>query len=252
MSKLSLLQYGESGTGKSIRAAEAAAWGPVLFLDFDGRSNSVKSFYAERPDLLSKIKFETLIDFDANKPIVADKVYDIVNEINDGKIKIATLVLDSWTAWESYALNKVMATNPDNKRQKMGFGKNKTISTPAKADYLIHSNFQKTFLMQLKALPVNLIINCHLLEEYVEETGEIIRGIQATGKLVKIMPNYFDEVHRTYADRAGFQVQTKPDGKWNAKTTLIESGAKTLGTLSHLALKISNEQEALTNNNAQA
>lgn len=244
--------YGESGTGKSIRAAQAAEWGPILFLDFDGRSNSIKSFYSDRPEMLKNIQFETLIDSDPNKPTVVDKVYDIVNNISEGKIKIATLVIDSWTAWESYVLNKVITSNPENKRQKLGFGKNRVVSVPGKADYLMHSHGQKTFLMQLKALPVNLIINCHLVEKYVEETGEVIRGVQAVGELKKIMPNYFDEVHRTFADRTGFHVQIRPDGKWTAKTTINKGDGKDLTSLSHLALRISTEQGAPLNSNAQA
>jgi hypothetical protein len=236
--KVNIIQYGEAGTGKSIRAASAHVWGPVFFFDFDGKISTVFEFYKDDPETLSRIHYETFTD----APSAFAKL--VALQKDPGEIK--TIVWDSWTAWEQFYLRQVMLENPGFKRMRVNIAGG-TVTVPDQADYRIHAHCQWEFISLLTATPTNVIVNCHVQVKMDELTG-IDRGLQAAGKLSKVLPKYFMEVHRTFVRENEYAVQVKSDSDFTCNTRLRNVptngvvGAD-LSLFSTMALRASPEKE---------
>lgn len=242
---LKVLEYGETGTGKSIRAASAAAFGPLYIFDFDGKVSSVYEFYKDRPEILENISYDSYVD--GPKPVACTAAHKKLREIwetcQKGPPPYATVVFDSWTAWEQYYLSQIMDTNPAFKRMKVTPGGGITVTVPDQADYRIHAHAQSTFLPQLLSLPMNVIVICHVQAKSDEITGRIDYGIQAAGKLMKTLPKFFGEVHRTFVENGRYAVQVRSDGRFPANTRLRDIPSSgivdgDIGIFADMALKI--------------
>ena len=222
-SKLDILMYGETGTGKSIRAASAAVFGKVFIFDFDLKFDSIKHYYNDKPEILENVSYESYAD-NLETPNACTRAYqklkDIWKQVASGTCPYDTIVWDSWTEWEQMNLRQIMATNPGFKRMKANIGIG-TVTVPDQADYRIHAHLQQTFLPQLLSLPLNVIVICHIATRVDEITGGIERGVAAAGKLMKVMPKYFGETHRAFVDPSGaYRIQVRGNHQFTAKTCM--------------------------------
>lgn len=222
--KLGILEYGESGCGKSIRSALAAKWGPVYIFDLDGKIGGIHEFYKNHPELLSA-KDLSNIEYDSYRD--CDAVYSKLREIDritteTGKCPYVTIIFDSWTAWEDIVLAKIIQDNPGKDRKKMRTGPDlkHVILVPTLEDYGIHATVQTRLLLELTGLPTNLILVAHIQSRKDEVSGGREIGIQAVGKLWKLMPKYFSEVHRCFVDRGAYKVQVRADALYACNTRL--------------------------------
>lgn len=88
---------------------------------------------------------------------------------------------------------------------------------------------EEMLVMRLGALPMNVVVVCHIDERRNEVSGEILRGPFAPGRLSKrgLLCAAYQEQYHSYAgrDERGkrvFALQTTNDGMW-AATTQIEA-----------------------------
>ena len=227
--KFSLLQYGETGTGKSYRAAQAVHFGPIFIFDFDNKIQSVFEWFEDKPELLNNIHYETFADAGGSSTgclRTYAKLREMWTMVRDGKFPYSTIIWDSWTAWESLYMNQVMASNAKFERMTTQIykdeksGKTESISTPQMADYRIHAHNQQQFITELTTFPCNVIVNAHIALKEEEHTGRIERGMAAAGKLSKLLPKFFTEVHRTFVDKGQYRVQVRSDTMWPCNTRL--------------------------------
>lgn len=237
--KLNLLQYGDTGTGKTIRAASAHRWGPVYFFDFDGKLLGLKSWFEDKPEVLSKIEFDIYMDVIApgESTFAAEaalkKLNEITKDVRAGKCKYSTIVLDSWTGWEQSFLGMIVDRNNKTSRAKteVKITDDYAVQPPDMIDYRAHGQAQKEFLCRLLSLPLNVIINCHTKVSQDELTQQIDRGLAASGQLSKTLPKYFNEVHRTLVRNGKYVAQIKGDSLWPANSKLKQTDAYLEGDL---------------------
>lgn len=224
--KVQIIQFGESGTGKSIRAASAHTWGPMYIFDFDGKVSSVFEYYKDKPEVLEKIHYGT---FDNT-----GDAFKKLEEIRKDPGPYVTVVWDSWTAWEQLYMRDVMKSNPGFKRMKVNIGA-QDITVPDMADYRIHGVCQSEFIPALTSMPTNVIVNCHVQVKMDELVG-IDRGLQAVGKLSKTLPKFFPEVHRTIIKSGQYVAQIGASSDWPCKTRMknLPSGGIVTGDLDTL------------------
>ena len=220
--KLRILQYGKTGSGKSVRAASMAKYGPVYIFDFDGKIGSLSSHFVDKPEVLKNVHYDEYTD----KPgtiTACLRVYAKLNELwaqcEKGECPYATIVFDSWTSWEQIALQQIMNSNLGFNRMQVNIGGVNEL-VPSEVDYRIHAHTQWMLLPKLTALPLNVFINCHTIIRQNKLTGAIEHTLAAAGKLAETLPKYFEEVHRTVASEEGFRVQVKPSYEFACNTTL--------------------------------
>lgn len=225
--RLSLLLYGESGAGKSILATSAASlWGPTYIFDLDRKIGKVYEWYKDKPEVFKNVEFDTYTNCES----VYAKLRDIDKAIstNNGKSPYATIIFDSWTAWEEMVLEKIISDNPGKDRKKVYLDDDKNLPSaqrhavfvPTLEDYGIHSSVQSRFILELTALPLNVIVIAHIQSKQDMVLGGKEIGIQATGKLWKLLPKFFDEVHRTFIDRGSYKTQVRSDALFTCNTSL--------------------------------
>jgi len=211
--RLTLLQYGEPGSGKSIRAASLAQFGPTYIFDLDNRIASVYHYFQQtNPEILKNLEYDTYTDVKA--------AYAKLNEIANSQT-YQTVVLDSWTAWQHLIMQEIIKQNPSDKRPTIQFEQQK-IQNPMLQDYGIFSNSQHDFIIKLVSLPCNVVVNCHVGYKQDELTGAIHKGVEATGKISTVLPKYFNEFHRCFVNNGQFMVQVRENLGWPAKTMLTE------------------------------
>lgn len=223
--RLTMLRYGESGSGKSIGCSSVAAlWGPAYIFEFDRRLNALHEFYKDKPEVLKNIECDTYESAEG----VFKKLQEIDKSIADGNPKYATVIFDSWTSWEEMVLEKIIGDNPGKDRKKMFTDADAAkpqstrgiISVPTLEDYGIHKSVQTRFILELTSLPINVIVIAHIQSKVDEVMGGREVGIQAVGSLWKTLPKYFDEVHRCFTDRGAYKVQVQTGGLYTCKTML--------------------------------
>ena len=244
-----MVVYGDSGTGKSVRAATAIRWGAVEIHDFDEQTGNLQRFLAESQKLpveeLAKIRAVSYQGM-----TVDNKVNFFLNRLGElaalktaGKAPdIATLVVDSYTTFEHLFFNYLFerytpnATGFGAARQTIEVGKEE-LTLPGSMDYSVLSRALKIKVFDvLKNLGVNVILNCHE-KDFLESKGVVIKqgGPLASGQIRDLMPTEFLEVHRMFF-KQGHRVQVKPTDHYIAKTAL--PNVPTHGILSETSLKV--------------
>jgi len=227
---LKLIQYGESGSGKSVRAAQFAQFGPIYFFDFDGKMDSLRMYLsAKQPTLLDKIDYDVYRgqDLDIIERVNA-KLKAIEESIKVGKPLYATLVFDSWSAWERTYFDHLLARF--NSMGGKGWGearstvqitKDEKVILPGTADHQLKNRAFPEFVDKITSLPLNVIVNCHL--------KEVLKGpatIAASGEIAKTLPKYFNEFHYLYSTALGqYKVRIKPNDEFLANSSRTDVGS---------------------------
>jgi hypothetical protein len=221
---LKLLQYGESGAGKTVRACRFAAYGPLYVFDFDGKFEPTKKFLkAKFPDLVGNIAHDTYRGADAD---VINRVNTKLKEIESGKSGIATVVFDSWTQWEmtyfEYLMSKFTSFGGKGwgeSRATVLLSPEQKIIMPGTADHQLKNKAFAEFIDRVTSLPVNIIINCHL---QVPAKGPAT--IAASGAIARTIPKYFHEWHYLYSSGGFWKVRVQANDDFLANTTRTDVG----------------------------
>lgn len=226
-----LLQYGDSGVGKSVRASDAAQFGPVEIHNFDAQSNLQRYLAHANPGRLSQIR---VISYSGKSNVAkidsfVSRIRDLVKLNETGKKPdIATLVIDSYTAFETYYVEyltgkyKPSPTAFGSPRTEFDVGTEECI-IPGSMDYSVLSVAMKKETDRWKNAGINIIVNAHEKDPLESRNVIIKQGtVKAAGQLRDFLPAEFDEVHRLFIDgnTGAHRVQAKPTRLYLAKTAL--------------------------------
>lgn len=227
---LRLIQYGESGVGKTVRASEAARWGKVEYHDFDDQTQNLAAYLmAKHPDRVDRIEIISYAGLtDAEKWAKFDKR---LTELADSETDVKTLVIDSYTRFEHIYFNFLASVyNPPTggygtPRKNIKTGKDDTLVLPGTNDYAILAAAVKKLTGRLKDLKINIIVNAHVREPSPGNKGEAGKPgcLAASGQIRAFLPTEFTEYHRLYVDNYGKRrVQAQTAMGYSAKTALTD------------------------------
>ena len=214
--RLKLVQYGESKAGKSFRAATAAQWGPVLFLDFDGNMSRTATDFATHPDR-EKMTFVSLNPFSDGKE-AEQQIRKLLDELvaEADKPRFATIVIDTWTSWERIVMNALLGPAAQ--------GAGVVERTPQKEHYIRNAQVQKTWIQKFfnGLRPYNVIINCHTKMLKDERTGMMKPALAATGGLGLELTRFSNELHFLDYRNGKHTVRVVPDSLYDAFTKIVD------------------------------
>ena len=228
---IKLLQYGDSGAGKSFRAARFAQFGPIYFFDFDNKIQNIKlGLAAKHPELLPNIDYDTYRGSDESVVKgVLSKITEIEKACMAGTPPYATIVFDSWTQWERTYFDHLMAKQPNlggkgwgESRQTVTVTATDRVTIPGTSDHQLKNRAFPELIDRITALPINVIVNCHVKEVMGEPST-----IEASGATARTLPKYFNEWHYLYSANGFYKIRAKSNDKYlanSARTDLPPSG----------------------------
>lgn len=225
-----LIQYGDSGVGKSVRASQATRWGKVQYHDFDEQTQNLATYiqakHEDRMDQIEVISYAGLSTADKWK-----RFNEALHKIETGESDVQTVVLDSYTRFENMYFNYIASIyNPPTggygtPRKSVDDGTDHDLILPGTNDYTVIAAAVKKLVGRLKDLKINVILNAHVREPSPASKGNPGKPgcLAAMGQIRAFLPTEFTEYHRLFVDAYGkFRVQVKPSGEYLAKTALTD------------------------------
>ena len=204
--------YGAFGTGKTTCAVTGRP--PILVHSFDpGGTKSVGSSDLIDNNLLAlDRRYE---NEDPSNPTAYSKWGDEMNRLRRGGLcdKIGTFVLDSFTKYSEYAMNKVlMSSKTDFQGVAQLQDYNRLIAT-VKRDISV-----------ICSLPCDVVMTAHIDTDKDEITGRIETEMLAVGKLKRYVPLMFDEMYVSQVKNTSgggkFELLTRSNGICKARTRI--------------------------------
>ena len=212
---LNILVYGMPGAGKTRfagSAAEVSEMTPMLYIDVEGGTKSIKDLY---PDV-DTVRVKTIYDKGGRaKKTAWGQLNDIYSELKKGEIAYQTVVIDNIT--EAYQLamqdvmTKLLAENPD-----------RDFDVPAQREWGKASAQMRRWIRNMRDLDLNVIITAHEANQ-TDDNGNVKSVTPSLpGKLAMEVAGFFDEVFYIYTKQdkeLGIvrKLQTQPAGKYIAK-----------------------------------
>jgi AAA domain len=224
--RLTILNKGESGSGKSI---QAASFPEVYFFDFDQRFDAVKNFFSKNGP-----HPKTDIYYDKYEWTEYHKAFKVLEEFVQYGCPYKTLVFDT-TSTIIMAIHKYIKTtkgqvatdkNKDSYGMDLSLG---LISVPALDDYKFLLKGFEQLMQTAKSIPnVHIIFNAHLstIQERKGSTT-VTRTVLAPGQTANAIPLHFNEVFHMdiesgilSSDKTKRIIVTESGGEDFARTTL--------------------------------
>lgn len=195
-----LLQTGEPGSGKSVRACSAIRFGRVLVIDTD------RKFIGLVPRLREKFG-EALVNERIEVEVVnnAAEFKTLMEKLPELAKGFQTVVLDTQSRAFDMVLDNARALNP---------------KLDGRAIFGIALSVNMEYLNRLLGLPQNVIINAHVgSEEMADGTSKLTST--TPGKFGKKMTEFFNEVHYLFiSPPRKHSVQGEPSATVVARTVL--------------------------------
>ena len=175
---INMLIYGEPGVGKTVLAGSASVvegMGPVLFIDVEGGTMSLRNKY---PDV---------------DVVRVSSWQDMVNVYNDlvGNDKYKTIVLDSLTEIQKFSMYNIMKDlvqgDPD-----------RDPDVPGLREWGKNSEQVRRFVRAFRDLPVNTIFTALSAVDKDQKTGATIHRPGLSGKLSAEVAGFLDIVCYMY------------------------------------------------------
>lgn len=234
MSTFSCLLIGDWGSGKTTVASTAP--GPVLYLDTDNKLHKMQN-------LRDKLKSGAIIQWAIQEPLstlglrrlattemkpgskltvkrplgymhlveMIEKLVEskCVIEHNGKKVKVGTVVLDSYTTMDEHIRRLLMAVNGT-----------ATMTLPLYGALL--SNYEEVNNTLLR-LPANVIFICHIKTTKDELTGKITYGPLVNGQMAGKIGKDFEEVYYMQktikGDKVTYEMNTVGDSMRSCRTS---------------------------------
>lgn len=173
-----VLVYGESGVGKTVLAGSACVvpdLNPVLFLDIEGGSLSLRKRYPE----VAVIRIKTWGD-----------IVRVFQELKKGKHDFRTVVVDSLTEAQKLGLATIMkrAVEKDEERDP---------DLPGIGEYGKSTNQMRSLVRSYRDLPLNVIFTC-LSTRDQDKKGNWLTRPALTAKLSSEIAGFMDVVLYMY------------------------------------------------------
>lgn len=174
-SNINLLVYGESGVGKTLLSGSAqavAAMSPVLFVDIEGGTLTLRNHYAD-VDVIRVTNFKDMAT-----------VHD---ELATGKSVYKTVVLDSLTEIQKFSMYGVMTEllkkEPD-----------RDPDVPGMREWGKNIEQMRRFVRAFRDLPMNVIFTALAQSDKNPRTGITQWKPQLSGKLASEVAAFMDVV----------------------------------------------------------
>lgn len=200
------LIYGDPGAGKTYfcgTAAEVEAMSPVLFIDVEGGTKTIRSLYPEI-DVLRIKESDGWLGF--------SKVYEELKA--KGVMGYKTIIVDSATEAYKLAMYHVMDMtikgDPD-----------RDPDIPARRDWGKAGELFRKMIRSFRDLDCHVFFTAHAAEVKDAKDGSVAILPSLPGKLAREIPGYLDEVFYIYTktEKEGVvrKLLTQPTEKYIAK-----------------------------------
>lgn len=179
---LNILLYGDSGTGKTVLAGSAdlvPAMRPVLFIDIEGGTESLRSFY---PDV-ETVRVATWRQMQA-----------VFNELHAGNTGYQTVVLDSLTEIQKFNMYQIMS----DLIKKKGEDSNVDMDVPSMREWGKNLEQIRRFVRAFRDLPINTIFTALAKSDKDTKTGIITIKPSLSGKMADEVAAFLDIVAYYY------------------------------------------------------
>ncbi len=190
---LNLLIYGAPGAGKTVLAGsafEVPEMSPVLFLDMEGGTFSLRAKYSD----IDVVRIETINDM--------NKLYAELKQMRHG---YKTIVIDSLSELQKFALREIM-------KQVVKQDSDRDPDVPSIREWGKLLNQMRNIITFFRDLPVNTIFTCLGNSVKDEKTGVTSTKPSLSGQLGGEAPGFIDIVAYLYVKSmkvAGENVQQR-------------------------------------------
>ena len=208
--KLTLLQTGQSGHGKTSRTLTATRFGKVYIFDFDGKIQGAVRKLPAAYESTMPTNWTDLIEIDNFQEKTFDEALKKLKELSAQKDKLsyATIVIDTYTALNDKVYEKIMG-------EKLAAGKK------AERDEWGMINSALTYFFNiLLALPANIIVNCHVSETEDEVTKRTKYGQAGKGGHRYDLSAKFSDSHYIYFADGKYNIRLKNSDTFPVNTCL--------------------------------
>jgi len=213
---LRLLQIGDTGTGKSLRAADATRWGRVYFFDFDGKMKILADSLPAAQKAL--IDFDTYTDVESAIRFADSLLKDCPYQ---------TIVVDTISVFNELAEEhaKVKGKIPiDGKLSYEGW------------DY-IRNLCNELYFKRLHKLPCNVIVNCHV-EKSKDLEGKEVLAAAGRGSFINGLPRRMTDVQYLAFSGGKYVVKAKKSERIATNSFVAPEFVDALGNLKVLDLSV--------------
>lgn len=196
--------YGEPGVGKTVLAGSAdlvPAMRPVLFIDMEGGTESLRNTY---PDVqIARVKNW-------------EQMQALYNALFDTDHGYQTIIIDSLSEAQKFNMLNIMrdvaASNPKMIEE-----------VPSMREWGINLEQMRKFVRAFRDLPVNTIFTCLSATEKDSKSGKLYYRPSLSGKLSGEIAGFLDEVFYMYMKEI-----TNDEGKEENIRVLLTSKTETI------------------------
>lgn len=213
-----LLIYGSPGAGKTMlagSAAEVEAMSPVLFIDIEGGTKTIRNLWPE----VEVVRVQATYNSQGQLTATAWKKLQAVYEDLRKGVKWKTVVVDSLSEAAKVSMYSVMENavrDAANKGQR-----DRDPDIPELRDWGKSGEQIRRFVRSFRDLPCHVIFTCLAADDKDQQSGTVTVKPALSGKLRDEIPAYLDEVLYLYvkADNKGVtrKILSEPTAKYVAK-----------------------------------
>lgn len=176
---VNVIIYADSGTGKTVLSGSADAvpeMSPVIFVDIEGGTFSLRAFY---PGVhIVRIKSWA-------------EMQDLYSALRRGDHPYKTVVLDSLTEIQKFAMNEIM-------REVVEKDPDRDSEVPSIREWGKSGEQIRRLVRGFRDLPMNVIFTALVVEDKHPKTGKMTYRPSLPGKLAREVPGYVDLVLYMY------------------------------------------------------
>lgn len=208
-----ILLYGVPGAGKTFlagQAAEVESMSPVLFIDIEGGTKTIRNLYPDIEVVRVQDEYDATGRLKRSAWVSLQSVYE---DIRKG-VKYKTVVIDSLTEAQKVSMYSVLATPSST-------GRDRDPDIPEMRDWGKSGEQVRRFVRSFRDLPCHVIFTALQADTKDQLSGAVTSKPALPGKLADEIPAYLDEVLYLYAKptKEGVErkILTEPTGKYLAK-----------------------------------